>query len=170
MDHSTSLVASAQISVAIAGFAGVVAMFRNESVKNWGPVERFWLRLLLLNSVLPLAFSMFGLFVLVTVPLSAATWRWCSGFAALSLLPYAAMILKNLVGFAPGQLKAAGGARFTSYSLFTLLTAVWILQLWNVTMSGTFWPFFGSIVTLLLGAMYQFVRLVLTPQLPEAER
>ena len=55
---------SAQIAVAIAGFAGVVAAFRNDSVHDWGPVEKFWLRLLLINSILPLALSMFGLFLL----------------------------------------------------------------------------------------------------------
>ena len=167
MEPSTSLVATAHIAVAIAGFAGVVAMFRNESVHNWGNVERFWLRLLLLNSILPLAFSLFGLFTLAVAPVTLATWRWCSGFAALSLLPYAAMIIKNLVRFVPGQLRAAGGGKFVSYTLFSLLTAVCVLQVWNAAMLGAFWPFFGAIVALLLGAMYQFVRLVLAPQRPE---
>jgi hypothetical protein len=169
MEPNVSLVASAQIAVAIAGFAGVVAVFRKESVHTWGAVERFWLRLLLLNSILPLAFSLFGLFCFTVAPVRPATWRWCSGFAALALLPYAVMIIKNLLGFAPGQLKAAGGGKFISYTLVALLTAVCLLQLWNVTMAGYFWPFFAAIVALLLGAMYQFVRLVLTPQLPDTE-
>jgi|CXWL01.1.fsa_nt_gi hypothetical protein len=168
MEPSISLVASAQISVAIAGFAGVVAMFRSESVHNWGAVEKFWLRLLLLNSILPLAFSLSGLFSLAIAPVSTATWRWCSGAATLALMPYAAMIIKNLVSFTPEQLKAAGGGKLISYVLFTLLIAVCLLQLWNATMLGSFWPFFGAIVILLLGAMYQFVRLVLAPQQPEA--
>ncbi len=169
MEPSTSLVATAQISVAIAGFAGVVAAFRNDAVHDWSVVERFWLRLQLLNSILPLAFSLFGLFSLAVAPVSSATWQYCSGFAALFLFPYAAMIIKNLVGFTPGQLKAAGGGTFTSYTLFALLGAVCLLQLWNVTMMGAFWPYFGAIVALLLGAMYQFVRLVVTPQRPGTE-
>ncbi len=74
------------------------------------------------------------------------------------------MIIKNLAGFTAGQLKDAGGGRFASYTLFGVLTAVWILQMWNIAMSGAFWPFFGAIVALLLGAMYQSVRLVLIPQ------
>lgn len=169
MEPYIALVASAQISIAIAGFAGVVAAFRNESVHNWGVVERFWLRLQLLNSILPLAFSLFGLLSLAVAPVSSATWRYCSGLAAVCLLPYAVMIIKNLIGFAPGQLQAAGGRKFISYTLFVLLTAVCILQFWNAAMLGAFWPFFGAIVALLLGAMYQFVRLVLTPQQPDAQ-
>ena len=166
MEPSTALSASAQIAVAITGFAGVVAVFRNESVHDWGLVEKFWLRLLLVNSILPLLFSMVGLLFLAVTPVLPAIWRWCSGFATLFLFPYAAMIIKNLVGFEPGQLEAAGGAKFTSYILFALLTAVCLLQLCNVATLAAFWPFFGAIVALLMGAMYQFVRLVLTPQQP----
>jgi hypothetical protein len=164
MEPSTALSTSAQIAVAISGFAGVVVVFRTESVHDWGLVERFWLRLLLLNSILPLAFSLVGLFFLAVTPDSPAMWRWSSGLAALVLLPYAAMIVRTVFAFAPGQLEAAGGNTFTSYSLFALLTAVCLLQLYNVAILAAFWPFFGAIVALLLGAMYQFMRLVLTPQ------
>ena len=164
MEPSSALSTSAQIAIAIAGFAGVVAVFRNDSVHNWGQVERFWLRLLLVNSILALAFSMFGLLFLAVTPAPPATWRWCSGLATLFLFPYAGMIIKTLAGFAPGQLEAAGGAKFTSYMLVALLTAVCLLQLGNIAKLAAFWPFFGAIVALLLGAMYQFVRLVLSPQ------
>ena len=56
MEPSAALSTSAQIAVAIAGFAGVVIAVRNESLHDWSRVEKFWLRLLLLNSILPLAF------------------------------------------------------------------------------------------------------------------
>jgi hypothetical protein len=80
--------------------------------------------------------------------------------------PLTTMIFKNLLRFTSGQLKAAGGGRFTSNSLFTLLTAVCLLQLYNVTTLAAFWPHFVAIVSLLLGAMYQFARLILSPQQP----
>jgi hypothetical protein len=166
MEPSTALTTSAQIAIAIAGFAGVVAVFRTGSVHDWGQVERFWLRLLLVNSILPLAFSMVGLLLLAVTPVPPAIWRWCSGFATLSLFLYATVILRQLLRFAPGQLEAAGATKFSSYSLFALLTIVCLLQLCNVARLAAFWPFFGAIVALLLGAMYQFVRLVLSPQHP----
>ena len=161
MEPTTALSVSAQIAVAMAGFAGVVVAFRKDSVRDWGEVETFWLRLLLVNSILPLAFSMFGLFLLTVPYVSPTIWRWCSAFATLFMVPFATMIARTLIRWGPGQLEAAGGTRITSYSLFTTLIAVCSLQLFNVVMLGAFWPFFGSIVALLLGAMYQFVRLVL---------
>jgi len=165
MEPISALSASAQIAVAIAGFAGVVAAFRNDSVQDWSPVEYFWLRLLLINSILPLALSMVGLFLLSFSEAVPSIWRWCSGIVTLFLIPYGVMIVRTLAGFAPGQLEAAGGTRLTSWVLVTLLTIVCLLQVWNVATLAAFWPFFGAIVAQLLGAMYQFVRLVLPPRL-----
>jgi hypothetical protein len=166
MEPTAALGVSAQIAVAIAGFAGIVAAFRNDPVHDWGHVEKFWLRLLLLNSILPLVLSMVGLFLLSVTHGSPTTWRLCSGIATLFLCPYAAMIFRTVAGFAPGQLEAAGGTRFTSYALITILAAVCLLQLLNLAILAAFWPFFGAIVAQLLGAMYQFVRLVLSPRRP----
>lgn len=166
MEPTTALSVSAQIAVAIAGFAGVVAAFRNDAVHDWGQVEKFWLRLLLVNSILPFVFSMVGLFLLSVTDDSPTIWRWCSGLVTLFLIPFAIVIIRTLAGFAPGQLEAAGGTKLTSYALITILTAVCLLQLFNVATLGALWPFFGAIVAQLLGAMYQFVRLVLSPRRP----
>jgi hypothetical protein len=166
MEPSAALSVAAQIAIAIAGFAGVVAVFRSGSMHDWGRVEKFWLRLLLANSILPLAFSMVGLLFLTITPFAPTIWRWCSGIAALFLSPYAIMILKTLLAFAPGELRAAGGNNFTSYALFALLAALCLLQIANFVALAVFWPFFGAVVAMLLGAMYQFVRLVLTPHQP----
>jgi hypothetical protein len=167
MEPTTALSVSAQIAVSIAGFAGVVAALRSDSVHDWGPVEKFWFRPLLFNSILPLAFSMVGLFVLSIAHDSPAVWRSCSVLATLILVPYTTMIIKTVIGFAPGQLESAGGTRFTSYALVTLLIAVCLLQVCNLAVLATFWPFSGAIVALLLGATYQFVRLVLSPRRPQ---
>ena len=164
MEPTTALSASAQIAVAIAGFAGVVAAFRNDSVHDWSQVESFWLRLLLINSIVPLALSMVGLFLLSSSEAMPSIWRWCSGISTLFLVPYGAMIVRTLAGFAPGQLEAAGGTRLTSYVLVLLLVIVCLLQVFNIVTLAAFWPFFGAIVAQLLGAMYQFVRLVLSPR------
>ena len=168
MEPSTTLIASAQISVAIAGFAGLAVAFRNDSVREWGEVERFWFRLLLMNSILPLSFSLFGLFLLVILPPPSSIWRWCSGFSVLCLLPHAVSIISNLARFERGQLKASGGSRVTSYALVTILVLVWLLQVWNAAMAGLFWPFYAAILSLVMGSVYQFVRLVLTRQKPDA--
>lgn len=166
MEPDRYFIATAQISLAIAGFAGIVAAYRNESVHEWREVERFWLRLLLLNSILPFTFSLAGIFFLATGPYPITGWRFLSGFAAICLVPYAVMIVRRLRGLAPGALRAAGSGTFASYALFSALIAVCLLQLWNAAFGSKFWPFFGAILALIIGAVFQFVRLVLKQQRP----
>ena len=159
------LIATAQISLAMAGFAGVVAAYRNQSEDGWGSVEQFWLRLLLFNSILPFSFSLVGIFILVVNP-SRASWRWSSGIAALCLVPYAVMIMRRLRAMAPGVLEAAGGGWLVSRSLVSVLTGICLLQMWNAAFGSEFWPFFAAILSLILGAIFQFARLVLTSHRP----
>ncbi len=167
MEPDRYFIATAQISLAIAGFAGIVAAYRNESVHKWGEVERLWLRLLLFNAILPFTFSLAGIFFLAADPLPAAKWRWLSGFAAAFLVPYAVTILRSLSRLAPGALRAAGSSSVVSYALVSILIAVCLLQIWNAALGSAFWPFFGAILALIIGAVFQFVRLVLKPQMPD---
>lgn len=164
MESDRYFIATAQISLAIAGFAGIVAAYRNESVHKWGEVERFWLRLQLLNAILPFAFSLAGIFFLATGPHPVTGWRWLSGLAAICLLLYALTIIKKLRNFAPGALKAAGSGPFASYALVSALIAVCLLQFWNAAFGSAFWPYFTAILALIIGAVFQFARLVLKPQ------
>jgi drug/metabolite transporter (DMT)-like permease len=69
---------AAQIAVALPGFAGVVVVFRRESVHDWTPIDKFRLRLLPPNSILTLALCVIGLLLLAVKPAPAGIWRWCS--------------------------------------------------------------------------------------------
>lgn len=164
MEPDRYFIATAQISLAIAGFAGIVAAYRNQSLHERREIVQFWLRLLLLNSILPFTFSLAGIFFLATGPHPVAGWRILSGFAPIGLMPYAVMIIQRLRGFAPGALSSAGSGPFTSYSLFLILIAICLLQVWNAGFGSAFWPYFGAILALIIGAIFQFVRLVLKPQ------
>lgn len=164
MEPDRYFIATAQISLAIAGFAGIVAAYRNDSVHNWGEVERLWLRLLLFNAILPFSFSLVGIFVLAADPLPVTKWRWLSGFAAACLVLYAGTIIKRLKVLPPGALRAAGSSSLVSYGLFSILIAVCFLQIWNAVFGAILWPFFAAILALIIGAVFQFVRLVLKPQ------
>ena len=167
MEPDRYFIATAQISLAIAGFAGIVAAYRNESVHEWLEAERFWLRLLLLNAILPFTFSLAGIFFLATGPHSIAGWRILSGFAAVCLVPYAVMIVRRLRAFAPGALQAAGSGPVVSYALVSALISICLLQIWNALVGSAFWPFFVAILALIIGAVFQFARLVLKPQRPK---
>jgi len=169
MEPDRYLIATAQISLAMAGFAGVVAAYRNQSDRGWGEVERFWLRLLLLNSILPFSFSLVGIFILAAGPIPSAEWRVASGIAAACLVPYAVMIWRYLRRLSPGVLQAAGSSLFVSRALVAILIGVCLLQIWNAAVGSAFWPFLAAIMALILGAIFQFARLVLTSHRPEVE-
>src|SRR5215469_2281714 len=89
MEPNEALGIAAQVAVALAGFAGVVVVFRPGSVHQWSPVDRFRLRLLLSNSVFPLAYSLFGMLLLTMKPPPESIWQWCSAFAVAFQLPFA---------------------------------------------------------------------------------
>jgi drug/metabolite transporter (DMT)-like permease len=72
---------AAQIAVTFAGFAGVVVVFRRESVHEWSPIDKFRLRLLLANSILPLGLCVTAILLLTIEPTLTGVWRWCSGAA-----------------------------------------------------------------------------------------
>jgi hypothetical protein len=76
MEPGEALGIAAQIAVTLVGFAGVVVVFRRESVHEWAPVDRLRLRLLLTNSILPLCLCMMGLLLLSIKPMPPGMWRW----------------------------------------------------------------------------------------------
>jgi hypothetical protein len=73
------------------------------------------------------------------------------------------MTMKILRGFAPGEFKAAGASTLIFHPLFVLGTAVSLLQFYNLAVLNAFRAFFAAIVIQLMGAMLQFVRLILLP-------
>ena len=164
MEPGEALGIAAQIAVALAGFAGVVVVFRRESVHEWSTLDKFRLRLLLMNSVLPLALCMLGLLFLTIKPLPTGIWRWCSGFAFVILVFFAVTSLTISRRPELRQLQSYGRATHFVFSLFGILgTSVTVLQLSNVVILGAFWPFFTGIAFQLTAAMFQFMRIILTP-------
>src|SRR5256885_7996371 len=164
MEPSEALGIAAQIAVALAGFAGVVVVFRRESVHEWSPLDKFRLRLLLMNSVLPLALCMLGLLFLTIKPLPADIWKWCSVFAFVVLVLFAVTSMTIFRRLHLRQLQSYGRATHFVFNLFGILgTAVILLQLYNAAILGAFWPFFTGIVFQLTAAMFQFMRIILMP-------
>jgi hypothetical protein len=160
MQPSEALSASAQIAVALAGFAGVVVAFRNRSVHEWSKIDKFRLQILLTNSATPFVLSIFAM-VLLSTSLNAQTvWRLCSLFTFIMLVATGGSYGTALRRFSPKEFKASGGRRAILYigSLFAI--GATLLQLYNVITLQTFWPFFAAIATLLVLAMLQFILLV----------
>jgi hypothetical protein len=163
MEPGEALSTAAQIAVTLAGFAGVVVVFRRESVHEWSPIDKFRLRLLLTNSIFSLTFYMIGLLLLTIKPAPPGIWRWCSGAALVILLPFAIATTKSFRRFDPQQLKNAHATLLPFYLFVALGTGGTLLQFCNVGILNAFWPFFTGIVIQLLAATFQFVRIILVP-------
>ncbi len=163
MEPGEALSTAAQIAVALAGFAGVVVVFRRESVHDWSTVDKFRLRLLLMNSVLPLALCMLGLLFLTIKPPPVDIWKLCSGFAFVVSVLFAVTSITTFRHLDLRGLQSYGRATHFVFCLFgTLGSAVTLLQLYNVISLGMFWPFFTGIVFQLTAAMFQFMRIILS--------
>jgi len=94
MQPGEALTTTAQIAMALAGFAGVVVAFRSKSLHEWSPREQFRLWLLLGNALVPLFDCLFGMLLLTINPTPLFIWHWCSGFSLLLSFPF---------GFRPGD-------------------------------------------------------------------
>jgi hypothetical protein len=162
LEPSEALSTAAQIAVALAGFAGVVVVFRRQSVHEWSPIDKFRLRLLLTNSVLPLILCIIGLLLLGVRPVPSGIWRWCSGVAFCFISPW--VITAIAVFYRSGLYRLQGaGANFVTYLFRTLGVGITLLQLYNAALLGAFWPFFAGIAFHLISAVLQFARMIVLP-------
>jgi hypothetical protein len=129
-------------------------------------IDKFRLRLLLTNSILPLALCVIGLLLLTVKPAPAGIWRWCSGAAVVILLPLTITTSRTFRRLDPQQLQSALATGVAFYLFGLLGVAAVLLQFFNIAILDAFWPFFTGIVVHLLAAMFQFARIILRP--PEA--
>ena len=162
MEPNEALGIAAQVAVTLAGFAGIAMVFLPESVHQWSQADRFRLRLLLSNSIFPLAYSLFGMLLLTIKPAPDSIWQWCSAFAAVFQVPFAIANFRTLRHFSSDESKRVPKLLF--YPMFAIGSATVLLQFYNIAVLNRFWPFFAGIFVHLMAAMLQFVRLVLPQQ------
>jgi hypothetical protein len=165
MEPGEALGTAAQIAVALAGFAGVVVVFRREGVHAWSGIDKLRLRLLLANSIMPLGISMLGLVLLSVKPPPPGIWRWCSLILLIATFSYVAAITKTFRRLDTREVQRNRSNQFIFLMFGVFGIAALLLQLYNVALLGAFWPFFAAIVYQLITAMAQFARMILL--LPE---
>src|SRR5436190_9203448 len=115
MEPGEALSTAAQIAVALAGFAGVVVAFREGSLHEWAPIDKYRLWLLLANSATPLICSLFGILLLTVRPMPLWIWRWSSGFSILLQVPFLFMNARIFAQFGPKAIRNIGSYRYVSY-------------------------------------------------------
>ena len=97
MEPNEALGTAAQVAVALAGFAGVVVVFKPDPVPRLSRLDRTRLQLLLHNSICPLAYALFGMLLLSAKPTPDSIWRWCSAFGLLFQSPGAFIAFSAIV-------------------------------------------------------------------------
>src|ERR1700719_286913 len=161
MQPSEALGVAAQVAVTLAGFAGIVVVFRPESVHQWSPLDRLRLSLLLMNSALPLALSMFGMLMLSVEPAPASIWRWCSGVTFVAEVTLFAFMPNSRRRLPALDLRAVN--KWLFYGIGVIAAAASALQVINFAVWNRFWPFFAAVFVHLFAALVQFLRLILLP-------
>jgi len=161
MEPNEALSATAQVAVALAGFAGVVVAFRSGSVHEWSRIDKFRLQILLVNSGVPFALSIVAMLVLAMPLYPTRIWQTCSVLMFVTIVASAQQIRRGMRKLSRDEFDSGGGSRAVFYAGSAAGIAVTLLQLYNAITLKTFWPFFAALVTQLLLAMLQFIRLIL---------
>jgi len=165
MQPSEALGVAAQVAVTLAGFAGIVVVFRPQSVHQWSALDRLRLTLLLMNSAAPLIFALFGMLLLCVDPVPVSIWRWCSGFAFVTDV-FAFVLMRNpKQRFPLNEMQVT--SKFIFYGVAIMATAGVALQVVNFAVWNRFWAFFVTIFIHLTAAVIQFLRMQLIA--PEGE-
>ena len=159
MQPSEALGVAAQVAVTLAGFAGIVVVFRPQSIHHWSALDRLRLTLLLMNSAAPLVFALFGMLLLCVEPVPTSIWRWCS------ILAFVTDVLAFVFMRNPRRRLPLNAMNMTSNFVFYAvgvmsMTGV-VLQVINFAVWNCFWAFFVAIFVHLTAAVIQFLRMLL---------
>ena len=161
MQSSEALDVAAQVAVTLAGFAGIVVVFRPQSVHQWTRLDRLRLGLLLMNSAMPLGLSLLGILLLSAEPPSESIWRWCSGVGFSAEIAVFVFFRNPQRRMSAADLQTISKPIF--YGIVALVLPAIALQAVNFAVWNRFWPFFTLLFVHLIAAIVQFLRLVLLP-------
>jgi hypothetical protein len=159
MDPAEMLGTAAQVTVTIAGFAGVVVVFGKREVHAWSAVDRLRLSHLLGTSLMPLVLCLFGLLLLSTGLEQPTVWRLGSAVAALSFVLNGAS-LRTFRRIPQEELAASDARKRLFYSTTAIALAAMLLQIYNIVALHAFWPFFATIVMSITVSTLQFALMV----------
>jgi multidrug transporter EmrE-like cation transporter len=97
---------------------------------------------------------MIGLLLLTVEPAPTGIWWWCSGFAFVVFVLFAATSMTIFRRLDLRHLQSYARATDVVFYLFGMVgAAVTLLQLYNAIILGVFWPFFAGIVFQLTAAI-----------------
>lgn len=159
MGEAETLSTIAEVSVAFAGFSGVVAAFGRRDPREWPFAERSRFRALIETSIAGALLALFPL-ALVTTPMSPA-FVWHS--SSLALVAY--VVLSAFVTYRKSRLATRGERSEISSSLLGAVALcdvlIVALNVFNLVVAGTAWPFVLGLLMLVGQAAFFFARMLI---------
>ena len=158
-DPHDTLSIFAEVSVALAGFSGIVIAFGRRSIGSLTALEIRRLNNLFLLSGLVLIVSLAGVSLLHVDPSSSdRLWRWGSAATFLVATPWLIFDVVRVFRLEAAEKMGVNPVVLVTFN--TLAVATLVLQLVNWISIGEAWPFFLALVMAIVGAFQQFILLV----------
>ena len=161
MEGSDVLIVIAEVSVAFAGFAGIVAVFRQRDLEEWAPVDAVRFRFMVECSLMTILFALLP-FVFHHLGASpTATWSACSGLMAAAVT--ALLVIASFrIGYLRSEASGFSPALLRFVQAGTLLTlALLVLNALRIGFTAEFGPYLAALAWLLVASGINFFRLLL---------
>ena len=158
-DPHDTLSIFAEVSVALAGFSGVVIAFGRRSVGVLTQLETRRLFNLFTFSGLVLILSLLGISLLHVESIDASSlWRGGSAVLVLIGIPWLIFDWHKIRRLEPEERSKVYG--YVIYPFTVIAVFVLLLQLANTLFLGSAWPFFVALVLQVIFAFQQFILLI----------
>lgn len=160
MDTTTVLLATAQIAVAFAGFAGLAALLGRRQSKDDVRIDVMRLRAILEGSLSVVAVSVLPLILLSMGMTRSGTWRFCSGVYLAVSLALVIVWTSRIRGATRAGLPVNRRITGMFYGIAGLLTLLLGSNLFAFPETLMFAVYLASLYIVLLGMALLFLRLV----------
>lgn len=158
-DPHDTLSIFAEVSIALAGFSGIVIAFGGRSVGSLGALEIRRLSNLFILSGVVLTLSLVGISMLHVPGIKAAQfWSWASAAVLLIATPWLVRDIVKVTGFEDREKSQINWSLVIFFD--TMAAAMIVLQAVNWWSIKDPWPFFVALTLITVGAFQQFILLV----------
>ncbi len=160
MEHGDLLLTLAEVSVAFAGFSGVVAVFGRRDPSSWSFSDRYRFLLLVESSLSLLLFCIlpFGLSSLHITDQSV--WRAMSALVVSYLVLSGIFLIFRLRAASPSERSGVPSIATRVFGVGQVLVA--ILSVYNAVFIGEFGPFLVALIFILTRSGFLFARMLIT--------
>jgi hypothetical protein len=161
MEGSDVLIVIAEVSVAFAGFAGIVAVFRQRDLEEWALLDAARFRFMVEFSLTTILFALLPFVFHYLGASPTATWSACSALMAATIGGLL-VIASFRVHFLRSQASGFSPALLHFMQAVTLLTiALLVLNALRIGFTAEFGPYLAALAWFLVGSGINFFRLLL---------